>query len=126
MLPPLRRGPGVFLAPFNVKTLPVFLVKFLRRHELLANQRKTELPCKYSRDSWKGVQALASLPPQWRNPTLIKEMTSSEKHRDQQTQHQALPCSRVGCFALRVCQPLFSYTVHEPRGTTDKWLCGTS
>lgn len=61
MLPPLRCGRGVFLAPFNVKTFPVFLVKLLRRHELLADQGKTELPCKYSWDSLKGYQAPAFL-----------------------------------------------------------------
>jgi len=80
MFPCLRRGQGVFLAPFNVKTPSVFLVEFLSRHELLANQRETELPCKYSWDSWKGYRALAFLPLQWRNPTLIKEMTNVERH----------------------------------------------
>lgn len=84
MLPSLRRGRGVFLAPFIVKTLPVFLVKLLSRHELLANQRKTELPCKYSWNSLKGYQALAFLSPQWRNPTLIKETIRVEMRREQQ------------------------------------------
>lgn len=84
MLPSLRCGRGVFLAPFIVKTLPVFLVKLLSRHELLANQRKTELPCKYSWNSLKGYQALASLSPQWRNPTLIKETIRVEMRREQQ------------------------------------------
>lgn len=40
MLPSLRCGRGVFLAPFNVKTLPVFLVKLLSRHELLETKEK--------------------------------------------------------------------------------------
>lgn len=85
MLPSLCCGRGVFLAPFNVKTLLVFLVKLLSRHELLANQGKTELPCKYSWDSLKGYQALAFLPPRWHNPALIQEITWVKMHREQQT-----------------------------------------